>query len=225
MVDYIQYFGNLTLEISLDGVNCLFDINTQEKLYGEVRRVKSYFDPLAAKRCDIIFVTDERAECCEPETIKRVAERTYATVIGPKYAIEKIDLPSKNKIEVKEGERFVLKGIDIQVVRSSQPRATYAVGYVISSPKYRIYFSGQTYNFSTISQIKCDIAILPIKGTHMIDYFDAAEICKIIRPKFVMPIAFENLPDAMQQLKEFKNSLPEYTKPIIVQPGQIAKLP
>ncbi|MCX8162948.1 MAG: MBL fold metallo-hydrolase [Candidatus Micrarchaeota archaeon] len=225
MVDYIQYFGNLTVEININERICLFNINTAKKLYGEERKVPSKFDPAAVRRCDFIFSTDERAECCEPESIKQIVERTHALYIAPRPALEKVEIKEKNKIEVAEGEKFNIKGLDVEVCHSSQPRAQHSVGFILNSPKYRIYYAGETYIFSSIGQIKADIALLPIKGTHMMDYFDAVQASKEIRPKYVIPLAYENNLDSEGELKEFINSLPQYSKPIIIRPGQIAKLP
>ncbi|MEM4196635.1 MAG: MBL fold metallo-hydrolase [Candidatus Anstonellaceae archaeon] len=224
-MDYIQYFGNLTVEIKLNDISSLFNINTSKKIYGEERKVGAKLDILSIKRCDFIFSTDERPECCEPESIKQIVERTHALYIAPKSAIEKVELKQKNKIEVSEGEKFNIKGLDIEVCRASQPRAQYAVGFILDSQKYRVYYAGETYLYSTISQIKCDIALLPIRGTYTMDYFDALEAVKEIRPKYVIPIAYENNFDPEGDLGEFIKGLPSFTKPLIIRPGQIAKLP
>lgn len=225
MADYIQYFGNLTIEICLNDIISIFNINTSPKIYGEERRVPSKFNIAATKKCDFIFCTDERSECCEPESIKTIVERTHATFIAPKSALEKVDIPSKNKIEVKEGEEFSLKGLEISVCRASQPRANYAVGFILKTKKYRVYYAGQTYKFTQMNRISADIVILPIKGTQMMDYFDAIETCKEIRPKIAIPITYENNITGGDDLKEFVNGLPKTVRPVIIKPGQIAKLP
>jgi len=226
MTDYIQYFGNLTMEICLDGVISLFDINTKPKLYSEPRLVSCKLDVDSVKKCDFIFSTDEREECCEPESIEKIVNRTYAYFIAPPSAIEKVpNIPKKFKIDVKEGEKFSLKNIDIEVTQTSQPRAIYSVGFILKSKNHSVFFAGQTYSFTHLSTIKAEIAILPIKGTQMMDYFDALEAIKQIRPKFAIPIAYENNPDGLSDVKEFVNKCPEYTKPIVLKPGQLVKLP
>ncbi|MCM8830587.1 MAG: MBL fold metallo-hydrolase [Candidatus Omnitrophica bacterium] len=223
-MDYIQYFGHLTVEVCLNNIISLFNINTLDKIYGEQRLVPSKFDINATKKCDFIFSTDERIESCQPEIIERLVQRTHAIYISPKPALDKVQLPFKNKIEVKEGEVFNIKGLEIEVTKASQPRAIYPVGFVLKN-KYKVYYAGQSYKFTQIGSIKCDIAILPIKGTQTMDYFDAAESCKELRPKIVIPIAYENNLAGLDDLKEFSKILPSYVKTIILKPGQIAKLP
>ena len=177
------------------------------------------------RRCDLVFITSEEPGSCDPQLVKLINERTFATVVAPRQVLSKIDISDKFKVDVKLSDKFSLKGLDVYVSKSMHPQSIYPVGYVISSAKWRVYYSGSTYSFTDMNKIPCDIAILPIAGTYCMDAFAAASACRDLRPKYAIPIAYETVKGGnYASTTEFAQDLPKCTKPIVLRPGSTAQL-
>ncbi|MFA5107933.1 MAG: MBL fold metallo-hydrolase [Candidatus Micrarchaeia archaeon] len=220
----IQYFGHATFAITLDDTLCLVNPSIADKINGEKRILFSKFEQSSMRKCDLIFITSEEPEFCDPAIVKAIVERTYASVVAPKPALAKIDVSEKFKVDVQEGDSFSLKGLELSVVKAVHPQAQHPVGYVMKGKKWRVYYSGATYVFAQMPQIKCDIAILPIGGTYAMDPFAAANACKEIRPKYAVPMLYDTTEKLRQRTGEFGEGLPTYTKPLVLRPGNTAKL-
>ena len=215
----------MTFEITLDDTICLIDPVVSGKISNEMRALPSTLDVHHIKRCDLILITSEESAYCEPETVKEIADRTYASVVAPKPALTKIDVAERFKVDVRTWDKFLIKGVDIEVVRAVHPHSQYPVGYIIKTPTWRIYHSGATYTFSDIGKHACDVALLPIGGNYAMDPFDAANACKDIRPKYAIPMGYNTIKSMEQDAGEFAKGLGERTKAIVLKPGAIAKLP
>ena len=157
--------------------------------------------------------------------VKEIAERTFATVVAPKPCLAKIDISERFKVDVRAGDKFTVKGLDIEVVKAVYPQSSYPVGFVLRSPHYSIYHAGATYSFPDMARIKCDVALLPIGGTYTMDPFAANNVCKEMRPKYVIPMHYNTCERIVQDVAEFTAELGTHTKAIVLAVGQTAKLP
>jgi L-ascorbate metabolism protein UlaG (beta-lactamase superfamily) len=221
----IQYLGHSAFRVQLENIVALIDPAVGSTVLGSPRRIPSALDPHMVKECDLILLTHEQPDHCEPDVVKEIAERTFATVVAPKPALAKIDVSERFKVDVRAGDKFTIKGIDIEVVRAVYPQSTYPVGYVLRSARYGVYHAGATYSYPDMNKIKCDVALMPIGGTYTMDPFDAANACKEMRPKYVIPMHYNTCERIAQEVSEFTNDLGAHTKAIVLAPGQTAKLP
>ena len=221
----IQYLGHSAFRIQLENMVCLTDPAVSDNILGGKRLQASALDPHSVKECDLIFLTHEQADHCEPDVVKEIAERTFATVIAPKPALAKIDISERFKVDVRVGDKFTIKGLDIEVVKAVYPQAAYPVGFMLRSPKYSIYHAGATYSFPDMNRLKVDVALLPIGGTYTMDPFAAANVCKEMRPKYAVPMQYNTTERIKQDVRDFTDDLGQHTKAITLAPGQTAKLP
>lgn len=221
----IQYLGHSSFKVTLDNIVCLFDPVTAESIGGAKRTTPSALDPRAVKECDLILLTHEQPDHCEPATVKEIAERTFASVVAPKPALAKIDISERFKVDVRTDDKFTIKGLDIEVKRATFPQAAYPVGYILRTPRWSIYHMGATYSFTDMARTKCDIALVPIGGTYTMDPFAASSIVKEMRPKYAIPMHFNTTERIQQDVKEFAADLGTATKPLVLRVGETAKLP
>ena len=185
---------------------------------------RSGFPLSDARRCDLIFITSEEPACFDPELVEAIHGRTYAAVVAPAHMLARVGIADKFKVDVKAGDRFSLRGLDVQACKSARPQSQNPVGFVISSAKWKVYYSGSTYAFTDMCRIRADVAILPVAGTQCMDAFAAAGACREMRPKYAIPIAYERSDSAAASTGEFSSQLPECTKPIVLRPGAAARL-
>ncbi len=221
----IQFLGHSCFKIQLDNIVCLIDPVISNTISASPRKIPSALVPTAIRECDLIFLTHELPDHCEPDTVKTIAERTFASVVAPKPALAKIDISDRFKIDVRTSDKFTVKGLDIEVIKAVHPQSAYPVGYLIKSPKYKVYHAGSTYSFREMATVGADIAILPIGGTYTMDPFAAANVCKEMRPKYAIPMQYNTTERIAQDAAEFTNDLGSITKPLVLQVGQTAKLP
>lgn len=197
---YIRYFGHSSFELGLGDAVIYIDpyFATSGRKYPSARR-----DAHDIRKCDVIFLTHEHFDHCEPATVAEIAERTFASVVGPKPALREIRIPEKFKVDVRVGDKFQLKGVNIEVVQAVHPQSAYPVGYIIEGEGKRVYHAGDTYEFAGMVDIRCDWALLPIGGTYTMDVIGAEKAAREMKARFIVPThyaTFENIGANPQEL-------------------------
>lgn len=217
----IKYHGHSTFELELGGALALVDPCVNMNIRGSVRKVPSTLQPHLVKRCDVIFITHEA--CCEVSTVAEIAERTYASVVAPKPSLARLDISDKFKVDVRTGDRFSIKGLDVEVVKALNPQSEYPVGYVVRGGGLGVYHAGVTYSYTEMAHIKADVALLPIGGGHTMDPFAAATICKEMRPKIAVPMYYNTYERIEQDPQEFVSDLGS-VRGVVLKPGEGIKM-
>jgi L-ascorbate metabolism protein UlaG (beta-lactamase superfamily) len=175
--------------------------------------------PSLIKRADVILLTHEHWDHCDPAAVKSIAERTGAIVIAPSKTLELIDIDEKKKIDVSIGDSFTVKGLDITVTKAIHPASVYPVGYIVRVPEtFSFYHAGDTYQFNEMMNINVDYAFLPIGGTYTMDPIDAANATKLLRAKFIIPMHYNTFSRIKQDVEDFKRRTRGRT--LVLQPDQ-----
>jgi L-ascorbate metabolism protein UlaG (beta-lactamase superfamily) len=220
----IAYFGHSCFQLKLGNVVMLFNPAVADVLAGNRRLVKSGLSPKAVRECDLIFLTSEEPQCCEPDTVKEIAERCYSSVVAAKPALSKINVSDRFKIDVRTADRFNVKGIDIEVTKAVHPQSQYPVGFLVKGEGLSVYHAGDTYAFTDMGRIKCDVALVPIGGGSMMDPFAANSAIKEMRPKFAVPMSYNTYDKIEQEPSEFTGDLGGLTKGVALKVGQEMRL-
>mgnify|MGYP001619980384 CR=1 FL=1 len=79
----VQYLGHSAFRIQLENIVCLTDPVVADTILGAKRTQASALDPRSIKECDLILLTHEQPDHCDPDVVREIAERTFATVIAP----------------------------------------------------------------------------------------------------------------------------------------------
>jgi L-ascorbate metabolism protein UlaG (beta-lactamase superfamily) len=174
----------------------------------------------AVRECDLIFLSNEEPGNCEPETVKEISERTFASVVAPRPTLSRINITDRFKVDVKAGDKFSVKGIDIEVVKAVHPQSSYPVGYLVKGDGLSVYHAGDTYSFIDMARIKCDVALVPIGGGAVMDPFAANSIVKEMRPKVAVPMHYDTYERIAQDPQEFVLDLGGLTRGVALKVGQ-----
>jgi L-ascorbate metabolism protein UlaG (beta-lactamase superfamily) len=220
----IRYLGHTSFEMLLGDAIAYVNPSVSDTLSGNRRKQSSALTPSIIKHADLIFVTSEDEQYCEPALIKEISERTFASVVAPKPALAKIDISEKFKVDVRVGDKFTIKGIDVEVIRANHPQSAYPVGFLIKKDGLSIYHAGATYAFSDMSRIHPDIALLPIGGGQTMDTFAANAACRDMRPKFAVPMHYNTYEKIEQDVTEFTSDLGTITRPVVLRVGEAMRL-
>jgi L-ascorbate metabolism protein UlaG (beta-lactamase superfamily) len=216
----VTYLGHNSFQVRLGNVVALFNPVAAESIGGNARLQKSSLSPHSVRECDLIFISNEEPGNCEPATVKEISERCYSSVVAGRPALSQISVSDRFKVDVKVGDKFSVKGIEIEVVKAVHPQSAYPVGFVIRGDGLSVYHAGDTYSFMDMARIKCDVALVPIGGGAVMDPFAANSIVKEMRPKVAVPFHYNTYEKIAQDPQEFVLDLGGLTKGVALKVGQ-----
>jgi L-ascorbate metabolism protein UlaG (beta-lactamase superfamily) len=209
------------------GFNILFDpvfdtTKTDYKLQ-ETIPIKSR----QLKDISLILLGNETPEHFDAAAVEEIALRNGATVVGHEIVLNKLNLPRNQKTAIGSNSELYIKGIKIKSMIAHFPKSFYPMGYLVDFGGKKIYHAGVTSLLDTFSDIKADVAILPIGGKATMDVVDAVRATKMMKPVQVIPMQYNTFELSKADPKDFKSRIEKSllkTKPIIMAPGQTIKL-
>ncbi len=154
-----------------------------------------YFDPYvlpdAPKKADVIFISHAHYDHCSPKHVQMISGPDTLIVTTAECAS---NLKGNIKV-VSAGDSFSVKGLDVLAVpaynigKSFHPKGS-GVGFVVSLDGVRVYHAGDTDLIPEMSDVRADVALLPIGGTYTMDVSEAAKAAAAINPKLVIPMHY-----------------------------------
>lgn len=219
----VRWLGHASFEVELDGSVVYFDPwfdKNPRKMNRLVAPAVSNVDSI--KKADLILLSHEHFDHCDPYDVTRMVERTFAMVIGPDETLANFtDVSPRRKMPVQVGDNFVLHGLSISVVPARHPQSINPCGYVIEKNGKSVYFAGDTYEFFEMSQINVNVALLPIGGTFTMDWLGALSAAKRIKADYVVPMHFNTFDRIKADPEEFAKRMKETrTIPKVLEIGQ-----
>ncbi|MCH5349767.1 MAG: MBL fold metallo-hydrolase [Oscillospiraceae bacterium] len=190
-------------------------VNAQSSIRIAAEKV-IYFDPFkitgAAKDADIIFITHEHFDHFSPEDIAKVVSDN--TVFAVPASMEKAALASgisKDKlVTLTPDTKTEVCGIPVETIpaynpgKKFHPRDNNWLGYIITVGGQRVYVAGDTDVTSEAKSVSCDIAMIPIGGTFTMDFREAAEFIKELKPGTVIPTHYGSVVGNADDGESFK---------------------
>jgi len=220
-MDFIHFIGHAGFEICLKDVHILID-----PFFGAGLKEACDIDPILKpsdlKQVDLILLTHEHPAHADAGAVWELAERTGANVVAPVPTLNKISVSDRQKVDVRVGDNFNLKGIDIAVTKATHPQSAYPVGYIVKGGAggVSIYHAGDTYQFNEMMAMSMDYALLPIGGSYTMDPIDAANACRMLRAKFVIPMHYNTYRKIRQDANDFAHRI-QRGKVIILKPDDL----
>ena len=217
-MDFIHFMGHSGFEICLKNTRILID-----PFFGAGLKEACDIDPILKpsdlKQVDLILLTHEHFSHADPGAVWELAERTGATVVAPTQTLRHISVSDRQKVDVRIGDKFNLKGIEITVTKATHPQSEYPVGYIIKDT-VSIYHAGDTYQFNEMMGMSVDYALLPIGGSYTMDPIDAANACRMIKLKYVIPMHYNTYSKIKQDASDFARRITR-GKAIVLKPDDL----
>ncbi|MEM3030534.1 MAG: MBL fold metallo-hydrolase [Candidatus Micrarchaeia archaeon] len=215
----LAFIGHSSFELELDGTLILFDPFFGQTIAGRPRALPPAREEADIKRCDLILVSHEHDDHCDKAAVEAIAQRTGAVVVGPKPALARLELPERFKVDVRTGDKFEVKGVEIEVVKALHPQSAYPVGFVVRKGGKSVYHAGDTYEYREMADIACDVAILPVGGSYTMDALEAGKAIWGMRCGFVVPMHYDTFDwIAQPELKSWAKG--QKKRVIILRSGQ-----
>ncbi|MEM4347832.1 MAG: metal-dependent hydrolase [Candidatus Altiarchaeota archaeon] len=167
--------------------------------------------PLDFKTADIILVTHEHYDHCDNEAIKKIKTKE-TVIIANEITSKKL---SGNLKSIKEGETLSLGDIKISAVpaynmRKPFHKKNFGVGFIVEAENKKVYHAGDTDlipEMNELAEKKINLALLPIGGTYTMNFSEAAEAVKIIKPEIVVPMHYAKIVGSLEDAENFKKKV------------------
>ena len=169
-----------------------------------------YIDPWkladGAEKADVILVTHDHYDHYSKDDIAKIS-KTDTVVVAPQVVAQKLG----GKVTlVKAGDTVNANGVNIEVVpaynvnKNNHPKSAGHVGYIVTLNGKRIYHTGDVDLMPEMTQIKCDIALLPVSGTYVMTATEAAEAANTLKPALAIPMHYDSGIGTRADAEEFK---------------------
>ena len=180
-----------------------------------------YIDPFQLQgnleKADILLITHSHYDHCSLQDIQKITTSDTNIFITPDCQSKLRDVKGKIKL-VEPNKKYSVNGILIETVpayninKNFHPKENEWVGYIVTINNKRIYHAGDTDLIPEMKNIKCDIALVPVSGTYVMDAREAAELVNIIKPKLAIPAHYGSIIGSKEDAIKFKNLTENYCK-------------
>ncbi len=189
-----------------------------------------YVDPFQIEHdwldADVIFITHSHHDHFSPEDIRRVRRAETLLVCPHDCQSLAAELGWHNSLLALAGESGLAAGISYETVAAFNQGKTYHpmnrgwVGYVITWNGVRIYVSGDTDVIPEMSQVRCDVAFLPVGGKYTMTAAEAIEAATLIRPGVAVPTHYGVVSGSEEDAAAFTRGLPEGIEGVVMEKPQ-----
>lgn len=144
---------------------------------------------------DVILITHDHYDHCSPDDVEKVLGPD-TLVVAPQAALNKLRGLHVTTRAVKPGDRFSHGHLTVEVVpaynvnKRFHPRNAGHVGYVLDLHGVRIYHTGDTDLIPEMKHIRCDVALLPVSGTYVMNADEAAQAAATLQPRLIVPMHY-----------------------------------
>jgi L-ascorbate metabolism protein UlaG (beta-lactamase superfamily) len=182
-------------------------------------------DPFQLKKdekADYLLISHEHFDHCNPDDLKRVV-RENTKIVASKDCKETLSkIAQKGEVKyVRPGESVKLGNFEVKAVpayntnkfrepgKPFHPKADEKNGYVIKTRGgVTIYHTGDTDSIPEMSDLRPDIALIPVSGTYVMTVDEALEATSRIKPKIAIPMHWGAIVGSSSDAQKFKEKAP-----------------
>ena len=177
-----------------------------------------YFDPFKItdefnNDADYIFITHSHYDHFSKEDILRIKKDTTKIIVPSDLYEECKKMGFSEVMVVEPNKDYVIDNIRFKTVPAYNINKEFHkkefnwIGYIIDVENNILYVAGDTDNIPEIRNINCDIAFVPIGGTYTMNYKEAVDLIKEIKPKIAVPTHYKTVVGSVDDAYNFKKEL------------------
>ncbi len=174
-----------------------------------------YIDPYQIGRgrpnARYVLVTHDHYDHLSIEDIDKIATDD-TVIVCPSDCTEKLhDLPGTVR-GMKAGDTIELGDVTVEAVpaynanKKFHPKENGWIGYVVTVGGVRVYHSGDSDNIPEMADVECDVALLPVSGTYVMNPEEAAKAADTIKPKVAIPMHWGSFIGDASDAEAFKKA-------------------
>lgn len=186
-------------------------------LVGNVTIMVDPFKMAKKEKADLILISHNHFDHLSVGDIKNISTKD-TSIVAAKECIEMIKgFDFKEKIGISPGEEKTVKGIKIKSIpaynitkinpdtkKPFHPKEDNKVGFLFELNGTTIYHTGDTDLIPEMSDLKPDIALVPVSGTYVMTAQEAAKAVEKIKPKIAIPMHYGIIVGSEKDAIEFK---------------------
>lgn len=202
-----------------------------------------YFDPYQINsnvKADIILITHEHYDHCSSEDVEKILG-PQTVIVTEKDSAKKLKKELGNAVDGKievlaPGQGISVKGVTIDALPSYNinkkfhPKNKNWLGFIVGTPInggltgtgakgeiVRFYHAGDTDLIPEMSDIRCDVAFLPVSGTYVMTAEEAVAAALAIKPRVAVPMHYGSIVGDESDAEHFKKALEGKVDVLILQ--------
>jgi L-ascorbate metabolism protein UlaG (beta-lactamase superfamily) len=175
-----------------------------------------YIDPYQLQSgkndADIVLISHNHFDHLSMDDLKKVVSKK-TVVVAAKECVEQLKPLGLEIRPVMPGDRLEVQGVQIEAVRAYNtnktfhPKADDKVGFVLTVNGMRVYHTGDTDDIAEFSEVKPDIALVPVSGTYVMTADEAAKaVNERIKPRMLaIPMHYAAIVGSEKDAERFKD--------------------
>ena len=173
-----------------------------------------YIDPFQVDETEkayLLLISHGHYDHCSIADIAKLVKEDTLIITTPDTTSKFAGKVDGGKLKLaRPGESFSFGGIEVKAVpayninKDFHPGMNEWVGYIIKINNVRFYHSGDTDLIPEMSEVKADVAMLPVSGTYVMTAEEAAQAAKKIMPKIAIPMHYGRIIGSRADAEKFK---------------------
>ena len=186
-------------------------------LIGNIKIITDPYKITTQEKADLILISHNHFDHLSVDDLKNVsADNT--TIVAAKECLDMLTgFIFKEKIGILPGEEKIVKGVKIKAIRAYNidkinpetkkpfhPKEDDKIGFLFELNGITIYHTGDVDLIPEMSDLKPDIALIPVSGTYVMTAQQAAKAVEKIKPKIVIPMHYGTIVGNEKDAHDFK---------------------
>lgn len=180
-----------------------------------------YFDPyqiqVGEPKADVVLVTHEHFDHCDPASIRRVSKPS-TVVVAPPIAKSCVAKAAANIVEISVGETkevgrarvTAYPAYNVNKFRDParglvfHPRQDGRVSYLVEVGGVRLFHAGDSDFIPEFRDVKADVVFVPVSGVYVMTPQEAAEFINTVEPAVAIPMHYGSIVASRAEAEEFR---------------------